>query len=117
MIDLQFRGQQAQYAAEYGTGGHLIIELDGDPVGRLWLHRGPDELRVVDMALLPARRGEGIGSLLFAELRSEADAAQLPLRLESLSTNRGAIAFAERQGFAVADDDGVFVSLVRPPSA
>ncbi len=115
LVEFQYRAQQAEYGRNYDPDGHRIIELDGEPIGRLWLDRRADEFEVVDMALLPDRRRGGIGGLLFEELCAEADAAEVPLRLESLSTNRGAIAFAERHGFAAVSDDGVLVCLVREP--
>ena len=61
LIQIQHRAQRASYASSWGEDLHLIV-LDGSaPVGRLWLGEAPGELRVVDLALLPAAQGHGIG--------------------------------------------------------
>lgn len=115
LIELQFRAQQADYAKNYAAEGHRLVELDGEPVGRIWLDRRPDELLVVDVALLPERRDAGIGTLLLRDVLADADEAGLRVRITSLKTNPRAIALCERLGFAVVADDGLFVSLVRQP--
>ena len=35
---------------------------DGEPAGRLYVDRLPAEIRIVDIALLPAYRGRGLGT-------------------------------------------------------
>jgi GNAT superfamily N-acetyltransferase len=113
----QFRAQQDDYGRNYPAEGHSIVELDGDAIGRVWVDRRPDELLVVDMAVLPERRSGGIGSLLLREIFAEADAAGLPVRMTSLKTNPRAIALCERLGFSVVELDEFFVSLVRAPAS
>ena len=115
MLEFQFQAQQADYGRNYPTEGHSVIELDGEPIGRLWVDRRPDQLHVVDLALLPEYRSQGIGTLVVRELLAEADEAGIPTRLESEHTNPRAIAFAMRHGFVPEHDDGIFLWLVRPP--
>jgi ribosomal protein S18 acetylase RimI-like enzyme len=117
LLDQQFRAQAADYVRNYPAGGHRIVELEGDPIGRVWLDRRPDELLVVDMAILPEHRSSGIGSLLLREIFADADAAGVRVRMTTSKTNPRAIALCKRLGFSVVDPDEVFVSLVRSPTA
>ena len=65
----QFAAQDAHYRAHYADGStHDVIEVDGEAAGRLYVHRGPGDIRVVDIALLPACRRRGIGELLLRRL-------------------------------------------------
>ena len=48
-------------------GSFNIILLNQQPVGRIVISRGDIEFRVVDMALLPAFRGRGIGTFLLGD--------------------------------------------------
>lgn len=59
----QFNAQQLQYRQLPATE-HQFILLDGAPVGRLLVSRPPEELRLVDIALLPRQRGAGLGTAL-----------------------------------------------------
>jgi GNAT superfamily N-acetyltransferase len=115
LLELQFRAQQAGYARDYPEAGHRIVELDGVPSGRVWVDERGDEVIVVDLALLPERRGAGIGSLLLREIVAEASASGRPVRMTSLKSNPRAIAVADRLGFSVVEVDEVFVSLVHAP--
>lgn len=71
----QYRLQHSHYTTHYTRSDFLIIEQDGQPVGRLLLDRGhPRDLRVVDIALLPETRGRGIGTAFLIAVQEEARA-------------------------------------------
>lgn len=114
-IRMQFDAQTCQYQAAFPHASHRIICVDGEPAGRLIVHRSDDEIRIVDIALLPEFRRRGVGSELVGRLLTEADATALPVRLHVLAASE-ARRFWERAGFATqqADDDGVYLSMERP---
>ncbi len=69
------------------------------PVGRLYLARLTDEIRIVDIAIMPEHRGRGIASrLLSPDVIAEAEAAGLPVRLHVEHWNRARHLY-ERLGF------------------
>lgn len=104
-LAMQFDAQTRDYTGRYGTDGHSIIRTDRD-IGRLWVYRGPDEIRLVDITLLPAHRGRGVGRQLIEQLQAEASAADLPLRLSVWQTNPGARRLYDRLGFVAIEDIG-----------
>ena len=68
---MQFDVQDAQHKALCGRGVDLIL-VGGQPAGRLYLHRRDDEIRIMDIALLPDYCNRGIGTTLLRGLQSEA---------------------------------------------
>ena len=98
-LEQQFKAMVRGYRSMFPSGDFLVIELDGRSVGRMVLHRSADEIRVVDLALLPAYRNRGIGTLLMRQVCLEAAKAGKPVRLSVLKNNR-AIHWYERLGFA-----------------
>ena len=52
-----------------------VLEDHGVPAGRLYIHREPATLLVMDIALLPDWRGRGIGTALMQWVCSQARAA------------------------------------------
>ena len=52
-----------------------MIQRNGEAVGRLYVARQQNEIRIVDIALLPEHRNSGIGTTLLNELLVEADGA------------------------------------------
>jgi ribosomal protein S18 acetylase RimI-like enzyme len=102
-LDMQFAAQAADYARRFPRARHELVLLDGAPVGRLWVNRDEDELRLLDITLLAPCRGLGVGSVVLRRLQREAAAAGLPLRHTVLTTNVGAQRLYERVGFVEVD--------------
>src|SRR5262245_13666567 len=70
----QFDAQDAWYHEHYAQATYEVIVIDGEPAGRLYLHRGEREIRIVEIALLPAHRRNGVGGEILHDLLAEADA-------------------------------------------
>jgi GNAT superfamily N-acetyltransferase len=72
----QFAAQYAHYSSSYRpVSDFRIIERGGEPIGRLYLFTKQDDVRVVDIALLPAFRGQGLGTALLSAVRDDAHAS------------------------------------------
>lgn len=67
----QFDAQTDHYKKHYTGTEYWIIERDGVPAGRLYLHYQPKDLRIVDIALLPQYRRHGIGRAILTRLLAE----------------------------------------------
>ena len=68
----QSTAQEAHYRANYPTAEFAIVESGGTPIGRLYVDRWEKEIRIMDIALLPAHRGAGIGTALLRDLQEKA---------------------------------------------
>jgi ribosomal protein S18 acetylase RimI-like enzyme len=112
-VGQQFAAQDRQYRATYPDGRFQIVELDGRAVGRLYVHRLPSQLHVIDIALLPAHRGRGIGSALIRDLVAEADAAGLAVTLH-VQAHNPARRLYERFGFRRREPGLVYEFMERP---
>lgn len=106
----QFDAQSRWYRENYPRATNEMVVVDGEPAGRLYLHRGPTEIRIVDIALLPEYRGNGVGTSLLRDLLAEADAAgkRVTIHVERLNP---ALRLYERLGFSVVEDKGVYLFL------
>jgi ribosomal protein S18 acetylase RimI-like enzyme len=109
-LDQQFKAMRAGYRSMYPAGEFLIVERDQQRIGRLVVARGEDELRVVDLALLPAQRNRGIGTLLLQRVCAEATRAEKPVRLCVLKNNP-AWRWYERLGFTRITEIGFYDEL------
>jgi len=74
-LEDQYSKQHHHYTTHYTRSDFMIVEQDGEPVGRLLLDRGhPSDLRVVDIAFLPQARGKGFGGAFLTAVQEEARA-------------------------------------------
>jgi GNAT superfamily N-acetyltransferase len=110
----QFDFQETHYRAHYDGASFDVIEVDGRPAGRLYVARWPDEIRVMDIALLPEHRGAGIGTRLLGELLDEAERTG---KRVSIHVEKGNPAFRlyERVGFVVTEDKGLYLLMEASP--
>ena len=106
----QFDAQSAHYVESYPGASLEVIERAGEPIGRLYVARWEREIRIMDIALLPARRGTGIGTQLLRELQDEARSAGKTLSIHVERFNP-ALRLYERLGFKMAEDKGVYLLL------
>lgn len=116
-LRMQFRAQDTHYRTYFPDTAFDLILWAGEPAGRLYVDRRPDEIRVVDISLLPEYRGRGAGSALFAALFAEAAAAGLPVRI-SVEVFNPARRLYDRLGFVPIDTTGPVYHLMEwvPPA-
>jgi ribosomal protein S18 acetylase RimI-like enzyme len=114
LLRMQFTGQQRTYAAQYPEG-NAIVELDGRPIGRIWLHCTPERHRLVDISLLPEFRNRGIGAALLRDAVASARAAGARLGCSVAVSNPGSLRFHTRLGFRIVSQDEVYYELEVEP--
>jgi len=87
-LRMQFKLQTQGYRQQFPNADYQIVLHDGQMVGRLIVARRLEEIRLIDLALLPEHRGLGIGSGIIHALQHEAGQAGKPLRLHVEVFNR-----------------------------
>ncbi len=109
-LDAQFRACQHGYHTAFAGAEFLIVLRDGANAGRIVIHRTREELRVVDIVLLPPFRNAGIGAALLQKLFGEAAATKKPVRLK---VDRGSRAerFYHRLGFEKIAETELYFEL------
>lgn len=116
-LEMQFTAQQRDYETRFPEAQHSIVLVDGVPHGRIWIDRNDEEIRLLDVALLPERRNRGTGRVLLERLIAEAREAAKPLRHSVYTTNIDALRFYERLGFEVVEDFEMYVLMEWRPGA
>jgi len=110
----QFALQRQHYRAHYEGAEFLVLEQDGERIGRLYLHSGAREIRLMDIAVVRALRGRGIGSRLLAALLAHAATVgrQITLHVEPGNPARQ---WYERMGFERVEERGAYWFLSWTP--
>lgn len=114
-VRMQFFAQQDHYTKTYPTASHDIIMSGDRPVGRLYVARLDQEIRIVDITLLPAERNAGIGSYLIKQLLDEASRAGKVTRIFVEEFNPSRRLF-ERLNFSPSEQHGIHMLLQCNPS-
>jgi ribosomal protein S18 acetylase RimI-like enzyme len=111
---MQFQAQARHYQEHYPGAEFSVIEVNGEPAGRFYLHRQAEDWRIMDIALLPEFRNRGAGGALLTALLADADAAgaKVSIHVEIFNPARGLYA---RLGFRQVAERGVYLLLERPP--
>lgn len=110
-LRMQFDMQRREYDARFPAAEYDVILLDGQPVGRLWIGRGEEEIRLLDIALWPAMQNKGIGGALLRRLIAEAHETGKKLRHMVFMLNTDARRFYERLGFRAFEDVGAYAHM------
>jgi ribosomal protein S18 acetylase RimI-like enzyme len=114
-LRMQFNAQQNWYEMSYGQADHQIVEQDGIPIGRIMVSRQQAFILLVDIALLPEFRGQGIGGELIQQLILECNQRKLPLRLQVQRINPAQRLY-ERLGFSKTGEDQMYLQMEKSPS-
>jgi ribosomal protein S18 acetylase RimI-like enzyme len=80
-LSQQFNLQHSYYTAHFPNAKFDIIELDGKRIGRLYTDTGAKDIRVIDVALLPKYRNQGIGTHYMKGILAEAEANNMKVTL------------------------------------
>jgi len=107
-LRMQFQAQTTHYHHYFVDASFMVISYEGRAAGRLCVHRGQQEIRVVDIALLPEYRNVGIATTLLKDILSEAESSGRSVGMHVLR-NSPALRLYERLGFQVTHDEGVYL--------
>lgn len=110
----QFHAQSVHYAAHFADASFDVVVVDGEPAGRMIVARRADELKLIDIALLPEHRGRGIGTRLMLALLHEASERGVKVTIYVEHFNRAQALYA-RLGFVTVQEAGVHLRMERPP--
>jgi GNAT superfamily N-acetyltransferase len=101
----QFEAEERDWRHHQPGAQCCVVLRGGVPVGRLYLARTDQELRVMDIALLPEHRGHGIGTALLQQLLDEATRTRRTVRA-NVERSSPAVRLYRRLGFLHAATRG-----------
>lgn len=111
----QHEAQHAYYRQVYTDAEWLVIERGGEGIGRLYLVEWEHEIRIVDIALLPHARGQGIGEAILRDIAADA-ASRAKIVSIHVEKNNPARRLYERLGFGGVEDKGVYELMEWTPA-
>ncbi len=107
-VQWQFGLQRCEYNARYPDADYCVILIDERPAGRIWITREDQEIRLLDIAILPEFQNRGAGTMLLRWLIDESKRAGKALRHMVFVLNNDAQRFYERLGFVVIEELGAY---------
>ena len=111
LMQTQFEAQAMTYAARFPQARFDIIELDGEPVGRIVVNRPGVMVHIVDHAIVPRLRNRGIGTAIMRALMDEAAQRNIPVRLKVADGNDPSLKLYQRLGFGVIETAPYYLEL------
>lgn len=109
-LDQQFQFQTVHYARAYPQADRLIVVAQTQAIGRLVLDRGGPEWVLVDIALLPDWRGQGLGEALIGGIQQLAAESGAAVLLSVDMSSRARLLY-ERLGFRAIDGSSPNVAM------
>lgn len=106
-LRMQFGAQHDHYQKHFPDAKYDVILAGDTPIGRLYVDRRVDEIRIIDIALLAEHRGAGVGGGLVRQLIDEAATDGKSVRIH-VEHNNPAMRLYERLGFKKIEDVGVY---------
>lgn len=116
-VKWQFDLQRREYDARFPDAEYSLILIDNHPAGRIWIGRDSEEIRLLDIALLPEFQNRGCGTLLLRRLITESEHAGKRLRHMVFVLNNDAHRFYERLGFTIIEDLGAYKHMEFRPGS
>jgi ribosomal protein S18 acetylase RimI-like enzyme len=106
-LRFQFRAQDTHYRTRYPRARYDVIVRDGEDIGRMYVEHTSYRIHILDIALLPDHRNQGIGRALVRAVLDDAARSGKIVTLHLELHNR-ARALYQRMGFTVAGNAGVY---------
>jgi ribosomal protein S18 acetylase RimI-like enzyme len=107
----QFELQDASFHHEFPKADFNVIVIDGVPVGRFVVNWCTNPALIVDISLLPQRRGQGIGTHLIEDVQTHAQSVGSDVAL-SVFTDNPARRLYERLGFVPVGQHPLRIEMI-----
>ena len=113
-LNQQHEAQHSHYSLHFADAEWLIIEREGEAIGRLYLRDVPDDLHIIDISLIPENRGKGIGGAIMQDILDQARGRGKGVSIH-VERNNPARSLYARLGFEMIEDRGVYDFLRARP--
>jgi ribosomal protein S18 acetylase RimI-like enzyme len=113
----QFELQRREYNARFPHAAYSVILVDQNPAGRIWVGEDQEQVRLLDIALLPEFQNRGAGTTLLRRLIDYSMEHGKVMRHMVFVLNNDADRFYERLGFTLIDDLGAYKHMEWRPTA
>lgn len=113
----QFDLQRAEYSSRFPDADYRVILVNQQPAGRFWTGTDDEQIRLLDIALLPQFQNRGVGTALLRRLIDQAAKAGKALRHMVFVLNNDAERFYLRLGFKRIEDFGAYKHMEWKPEA
>ena len=110
-LKMQLKARDQSYLMHYQEIDDRVILCGGEKIGRLIVSRNAEEIRLVDISLLPQYRNRGVGTSLIKALFMEAGARAVRLQVDKV--NEQARRLYERIGFSVTGETQTHIQMER----
>lgn len=115
LIESQYQGRKQSYLAGFSQAADAILCLQDEirgasPVGRILVDCQPERWRIIDLAVLAAQRGSGLGSWAIRLCQQRCAAAGVKLALAVKPENRARRLY-ERLGFRATEESLLVVEM------
>ena len=109
--------QRERHNKEFASHDLYIIQFRGTDVGFLIMSRTSDTLKVNQIFILPEYQGKGIGSACLTRIVADANLEQKSVTLKVLKVNTRGIAFYQRLGFTIVNENSIYFQMERLPES
>lgn len=104
----QFDLQRREYEARFADAAYHVILVDDRLAGRIWVGSDDEQIRLLDIALLPEFQNRGVGTALLRRLMDQAAKTGKALRHMVFVLNDDADRLYKKLGFTVIEDLGAY---------
>lgn len=111
----QFDLQRREYETRFPDAAYHVVMVDQQPAGRIWVGADDEQVRLLDIGLLPEFQNRGVGTGLLQRLMAHAANERKPLRHMVFVLNNNAERFYERLGFKQIEEFGAYKHMEWKP--
>lgn len=110
------RHQRGLHNKRFDSQDFCIIQFQGNDIGFFSTSCTSDSLKIHQFFIHSEYQGIGIGSACMTRILADADAAGKAVNLQVLKINIRGIAFYQRLGFSIVDEDSTHVQMKKLPA-
>ncbi|QXI28708.1 GNAT family N-acetyltransferase [Pseudomonas vanderleydeniana] len=103
VIAQQFQVQEQGIGEQFPNAMHYVVEKLDTPIGVLSADFGPNEIRVLYLAFIPAARGKGFGRMVLQDVQKAATQVRCPVATTVWASNPQARQHYLALGFRVEE--------------
>ena len=105
--------QERFFAVHFDPTHSRIVVVDGEDVGVIAVEWSATDAFLANIEILPEYQGQGLGAALVNGIITQAEACNLPVRLQVLKINPARRLY-ERLGFVVTGETETHFQMVKP---